>query len=162
MQAIPLLEKQTERWDQTGMSYWRWGIVTAYERKQEEARGGQESYPIMMHVQIEHRLYIVVQCKEILAKLIGESSSQNHHQSNPTSCKNRPALVPQLHSVICGDKLLERVASAPKSRWTECSIWSQQSITLPKIGNVRGRVHDCHNAFVSYCVFMRQTMLIKV
>lgn len=53
MQVI-LLEKQTQKWDETGTRIIGVGGVgdgrTAYERKQDEAGGGWEGYPTMIHV----------------------------------------------------------------------------------------------------------------
>lgn len=90
------------------------------------------------------RLCTVVQSKKVLAKLTGESLSQSLHQRKCTFRRNGPTLASRLHSVTGCDKLLGMVASAPKPWWTECSVWSQQSITLSKPGNVRGRFHDHH------------------
>lgn len=73
------------------------------ERKQEEALGSWKSYPAVMRVQKGSRLCIVVHSKKVWNKLIGESSGQSHHQRNPTSHENGPALVAQLHSVIGWD-----------------------------------------------------------
>jgi len=104
-----------------------------------------------------NRLCTIVQSKKVAAKLTGVLEPKSH-QRNPTCCRNGPCLVSLLHSVIDWDKLLCGVASA---LWTECRIWSQQSITLPILANVRGYFLDSHNAF-SYYAFMRLTILIKV